>query len=318
MSDEHARAGRTAQSDRFLSYDADEATDQFASCGIGLRISPLGTATGRIELGAASRMPDGVTVTRIAFEQRVEMLPLEGFEVYGVLIPLAGTTEIDLGAEVIHCTRSGAAIFDLQQTKALRHSQHSESVLIFIEHKALTKRLFELTGAPMARKLRFTPAFDLNQAPVAALRAWLAGLDKTMLVPALAGAPQSAKRLAALLTDLLLEILPHNYRDDMRRTPSLIAPKHVKRTVAYIQKHADTPLAAEDLVGVAGVSLRALQYGFKKFLGVSISEYERSVRLDRARKDIERNPAEQVGTVARRWGSRILRGSTRSSRRPSG
>jgi AraC-like DNA-binding protein len=302
MPDERARAGRRAQSDRFVSYDAEGASEHFASHGIRFRVSPLAAASGRIEFAAFSRVPDGVTCLRVAFEQPVEMVPAAGFEAYGIVLPLAGTTEIDLGEEVVYCGQPDAAIVDLQQVKALRPSQHSESFLVLIEQKALTKRLFELTGSPVTRKLRFTAAFDLDQPAIAALRAWLAGLDKSMLVPALSGASQSARRLSALLVDLVLEFLPHNYRDEMRRTPNLIAPKHVKRTVEYIQSHAQAPLAAEDLVDVAGVSLRALQYGFKKFLGVSISEYERSVRLDRARRDIERNPAEQVGVVARRWG----------------
>lgn len=302
MPDERARASRRTQNERFVSYNAEEASEHLGACGIRLRIASLNAETGRIELGCISRTLDGAMLLRAAFEQRVEMVPLAGFEAYGILIPLSGTTAIDLGDETIECTRHNAAIFDLQQAKALRASQHCENFLVFIDQKVLTKRLFELTGAPVTKALRFAPAFDLNQAPVAALRALLTALDKTMLVSALGGAPHSARRLSALLTDLVLEILPHNYRDDMRRTPNLIAPKHVKRTVEYIQAHADTPLAAEDLVDVSGVSLRALQYGFKKFLGVSISEYERSVRLDRARRDIERYPAEAVGLIARRWG----------------
>jgi AraC-like DNA-binding protein len=301
MSNGSARAAGGA-GDGFVSFDIDPANEHLARLGIGMRLGALGPAAGRIELGAFGQLLDGVTCMRAGFEQRIEMRPLTDFDAYGVLIGLAGTIRVDLGGEVVDCSQDGAAIFDLEQTCSLQSSSGAEGFLIFIDRKVLTRRLFELTGVPVARRLHFATVFDVAQPDIAVLRTSLAALDRSALVTALTGASHSARRLAALLVDLLLEILPHNYSDDIRRVPNLIVPKHVKRTLDYIQSNAETLVTVEELVAVAGVSLRALQYGFKKFLGFSISEYERSVRLDRVRRQIEADSEADLRDVARRWG----------------
>lgn len=288
------------RTERFASDDIDAAVQHFGACGLKLSIRPLGQRPGRIELNAVSRALDGVIFTRSVFEEPVE-IQHDSFDAYQLVMPMRGSTVVDLGDRDVSCEGDGAAVFNVRDIKTVRRSAQSENYAVFIAHRVLTNRLFQLTGAPVLRQLSFQPEPELSQATMAALRAVMAGLEMTLLVPGVCDAPHSAKRFAELLVDLMLELLAHNYQDALSRKANLIAPDHVKRTVNFIRSNTDRLLTAEELVPVSGVSLRTLQYGFQKFLGVSISDYERSVRLDRARRDIERNPGERVAVVARRW-----------------
>lgn len=302
MTRHHHRAPARRQTlHHFVTHDPREAMEHFAACGVGITISPLNRPSGRIEISALNRVSDGIVFTRTSFEDPVEVQPQQSPWGYQLLLALKGSTSIDLGDRVIRCERLQAAIFDVGEIRALHRSAHSENYSVLIDRNLLTNRLFELTGAPVMRKLSFEPELDLEQPSVDALRRFLMGLDLSMLARLLQDAPHGARRLSALLADLILEVLPHNHAKALERGSHVIAPKHVKRTIEFIRDNARRPITPEELAAVAGVSLRALQYGFQKFLGVSISEYERSVRLEGVRREIEGNSGERVGEIARRW-----------------
>jgi AraC-like DNA-binding protein len=68
---------------------------------------------------------------------------------------------------------------------------------------------------------------------------------------------------------------------------------------------AHLPISVCDIAADAGVSARALQYGFTRHLGTTPREYLRRVRLDRAHdelRDAATTSGLTVGMVARRWG----------------
>ncbi|GAU81402.1 transcriptional regulatory protein [Bosea sp. BIWAKO-01] len=297
----HCSTARRQTLHHFVTHDPHEAVEHLAACGVSITISPLNDSSGRIEVSALNQASDGIVFTRTSFENPVEIQPRLSPWGYQLLVALKGSTSIELGDRVIRCERQQAAIFDVSETKALRRSAHSENYSILIDRNLLTNRLFELTGAPVMRKLSFEPELDLEQTSVDALRRFLLGLDISMLVRLLQDAPHGARRLSALLADLILEVLPHNHAKALERGSHVIAPKHVKRTIEFVRENARRPITPEELAAVAGVSLRALQYGFQKFLGMSISEYERSVRLEGVRREIEGNSGERVGEIARRW-----------------
>ncbi len=71
----------------------------------------------------------------------------------------------------------------------------------------------------------------------------------------------------------------------------------------HIASHADACLTTADLARVAGVSVRALQDGFQRELGMSPVAYVRNVRLDRVHAELCERPAEvSITEVATRWG----------------
>ncbi|MGO4171057.1 helix-turn-helix domain-containing protein [Bosea sp. TAF32] len=297
----HRAPARRQALHHFVTHDPNEAMEHFAAFGASIAISQPNRPSGRIEISTLNHASDGIVFTRTSFEDPVEIQPRQSPCGYELLLALKGATNIELEDRVIRCERLQAAIFDVGETKALHRSAHSENYSVLLDRNLLTNRLFELTGAPVMHKLRFEAELDLEQPSVGALRCFLMGLDLSMLVELLQDSRHGARRLSALLADLILEVLPHNHTKALERSSHVIAPKHVKRTIEFIRENARRPITPEELAAVAGVSLRALQYGFQKFLRVSISEYERSVRLEGVRREIEGNSGESVGEIARRW-----------------
>ncbi|MGY1609452.1 helix-turn-helix domain-containing protein [Geodermatophilus sp. SYSU D00700] len=87
--------------------------------------------------------------------------------------------------------------------------------------------------------------------------------------------------------------------------PGTVTPATVRRAVAHIDAHAHLPLPLSEIAAAAGTSARALQYGFRRHLGTTPLGYRRRVRLELARRDLQRaDPArgDTVAAIATRWG----------------
>jgi len=102
--------------------------------------------------------------------------------------------------------------------------------------------------------------------------------------------------------DAVLEAWPHNFSQVLRRPEALIAPRHVRQAIDYIQAHPEIQVSGTDLARLANVSLRALQEGFRRFAGTSIVGYQRQVRLERAYETLRQGTPASVTEVALRLG----------------
>lgn len=105
----------------------------------------------------------------------------------------------------------------------------------------------------------------------------------------------------ALLSCLLLSV-DHQYRDALARPAPPCRPRHVRRAVDAIHAHPEQPYTVATLAGLAGVSVRTLQEGFRVYLQASPMGYLRQVRLSRAHDDLASNATLHVAEVAYRWG----------------
>ncbi|HEY6123634.1 MAG TPA: helix-turn-helix domain-containing protein [Steroidobacteraceae bacterium] len=77
----------------------------------------------------------------------------------------------------------------------------------------------------------------------------------------------------------------------------------VIRACTFVDAHLRAPIALMDLCTAAGVSTRALEYGFRDFYGLGPMAYVRNLRLCRVRHDLldpSRND-HSVSGAARRW-----------------
>ena len=99
--------------------------------------------------------------------------------------------------------------------------------------------------------------------------------------------PLVADRVASGLVSILLASMPHNkIRAIGAAADRAIAPFFVRRVEKFIEQHALDDIALADLTGVAGVSARALQTGFRRFRNTTPMAYLRAIRLELARADL--------------------------------
>jgi len=76
----------------------------------------------------------------------------------------------------------------------------------------------------------------------------------------------------------------------------------VKLAMEFIQAHPEQLVSGVELARLSNVSQRALQEGFRRFVGMPIVAYQRQVRLERAFEVLGQRHSASVTEVALRFG----------------
>ncbi|MEU9479793.1 helix-turn-helix domain-containing protein [Streptomyces sp. NPDC048191] len=117
------------------------------------------------------------------------------------------------------------------------------------------------------------------------------------LVAATAAQHLAASVLAAFPNTALAEPTAADRRD--------AHPAVLRRALAFIDDHADRPIAVADIAAAAHVTVRALQYAFRRHLDTTPLAHLRRVRLAHAHQDLVTagpDGASTVTEIAARWG----------------
>lgn len=84
-----------------------------------------------------------------------------------------------------------------------------------------------------------------------------------------------------------------------------VPPAALRRAVDFIQSHAGEPITMSDIAAAARVTPRSLQHGFRRLWNTTPTAYLRSVRLERAHRELQAadpSRGDTVAAVAARWG----------------
>ncbi|WP_052226500.1 helix-turn-helix transcriptional regulator [Microbacterium mangrovi] len=83
------------------------------------------------------------------------------------------------------------------------------------------------------------------------------------------------------------------------------APAAARRARSYIDEHLCEPITVHDVAAAARLSVRGVQYGFRKAYGMSPMAYLRAERLAAVRRDLlaaDPVAGATVAGIARQWG----------------
>jgi transcriptional regulator GlxA family with amidase domain len=102
----------------------------------------------------------------------------------------------------------------------------------------------------------------------------------------------------------LLLVADHPYRDALAAPVAPGRPAAVRDAMGIIEAGPHLPLTTSTLAMQCQVSVRTLQQGFQRHLGMSPMAYVRVVRLRRAHRDLRSaDPTHNtVAAIAQRWG----------------
>ncbi|MEU9591637.1 helix-turn-helix transcriptional regulator [Streptomyces sp. NPDC048219] len=129
--------------------------------------------------------------------------------------------------------------------------------------------------------------------------------DGVLADPAAVAEPLITSTSGQLLAAAVLSAFPNTARTDptaQDRTDAHSAT--LRRAVAHIEDHAHEPLTVADIAAAAHVTVRALQYAFRRHLGTTPLGHLRRVRLAQVHRDLRAaDPADaRVRDIAARWG----------------
>jgi transcriptional regulator GlxA family with amidase domain len=116
--------------------------------------------------------------------------------------------------------------------------------------------------------------------------------------------PLAGAHFARLLMTTLLFAHSHNHSEALHRPVSRVRPRAVRQVLDLVEAHPEEPYSAGALAAHAGVSLRALQAGFSREVGMSPMAYLQDVRLARVHGELVDAITEEATTteIAYRWG----------------
>ncbi|GHE93894.1 hypothetical protein GCM10018785_69510 [Streptomyces longispororuber] len=129
--------------------------------------------------------------------------------------------------------------------------------------------------------------------------------DVVLADPALADQPLVASTAAQHLAATVLATFPNTALEDPRAVDRNDArPTVLRRALAYIDDHAGEPVTVADIAAAAHITVRALQYAFRRHLDTTPLAHLRRVRLAHAHDDlVAADPRHTTVTaVAARWG----------------
>jgi AraC-like DNA-binding protein len=106
----------------------------------------------------------------------------------------------------------------------------------------------------------------------------------------------------------LLLAADHPHRDDVATEPKPVASHAVRTALDIIEAEPQLPLTVSDLAARCHISVRGLQAGFQRHLGMTPMGYLREVRLRRAHQMLQQSDPSlaTVASVAYQWGFRNL------------
>jgi AraC-like DNA-binding protein len=225
---------------------------------------------------------DGFSVNYVSYGGTVFIDPgcLDRF--FLLQIPIEGSARIQTASRDI-ATSPGIHASLLSPTIPTRMTWESNcaQIILRIERRLLEQRAAALSGMP-ARAVEFEPAIELSTA-----RARFNRMSGTFVELAERTGPRHrlAPVAAADLRETLLGSLLHGTRHGLSDAIEVFGgeaetlPQPLRRVREYLHAHAEDPLDLTRLAEVAGVGIRALQLGFKRHFGQSISEMLLGIRL---------------------------------------
>jgi AraC-like DNA-binding protein len=265
-------------------------TDRFAPVQHFSRLGPV--TLGDVSVGTDVRLDCGELTTS-----------------YHVNLPITGRLASQHRGKHVTATPGRAAVYRPDgDTVITRWDAACRLLVLKIDRSAVGEALEDMLGRPVTSQVAFEPSMDTTGG---AARSWTQlllvlnsqladqdGLDSVALHPMVA-AP-----LAESLVHGFLLSAEHPYRESLAAPGKPVQPVAVRTARELIEGNPRAPMTTASLARQCHVSVRSLQEGFQRHVGMSPTAYIREVRLRGAHEDLlTADPyLRTVASVAEDWG----------------
>jgi AraC-like DNA-binding protein len=248
-----------------------------------------------------------ITVGDITYEADVA---LGGFDEirasYHVNVPLKGGLESRHRGLEITPSPDVAGIYQPNgEMTVTRWPAGTRNLAVKIDQFAVDRALESLVEGPVDSPIPFEASLPLDGAAAQSWVRLLLMVQRQLDYPD--GVIAHSMVLVPLVESLLhgfLLVADHPYRETLAAPAQPGRPAAVRDAMDIIEGGAHLPLSTSALARQCHVSVRTLQEGFRRYLGMSPMAYVRVVRLRRAHRDLcSADPAHStVAAIAHRWG----------------
>jgi AraC-like DNA-binding protein len=275
-------AGRLAAFARVTTDDVDKAAEEIGRIFCPHDLKPVQARAAGFSARHNCAGFDGFSINYVAYGGSVSIDPgcLDRF--FLVQVPLAGSARIRAGAcELDAGPERTASLLSPTIPTRMMWRDCAQAILL-LDRRMVEQRAAALSGRA-AGTVEFDPVIDLDAPSGRALRMRLAELMTLAerLGPSNRLSPVAIADWRETLLDHLLNGQRHGLSDAIQtfsgRAERL--PRALRAARDHLADNAGEPLDLAQLACAAGIGVRALQLGFRRHFGVSISQMLLDMRL---------------------------------------
>ncbi|NUR11319.1 MAG: AraC family transcriptional regulator [Mesorhizobium sp.] len=275
-------AERLADFARVTTDDVDEAAEEIGRIFCPHDLEPAQARAAGFSARHNCADFDGFSINYVAYGGSVGIDPgcLERF--FLVQVPLTGTAYIRAGTtELDAVPEQTASLLSPTIPTRMMWRDCGQAILLF-DRRVVEQRAAALSGR-VSGTVEFDPVIDLEAPSGQALRSSLAELMRLAerLGPCGTLSPVAMADWRELLLDHLLNGQQHGLSDAITtfsgRAERL--PRALRAARDHLADNAGEPLDLVQLACASGIGIRALQLGFRRHFGLSISQMLLDIRL---------------------------------------
>lgn len=246
---------------------------------------------------------DGFSVNYVAYGGSVSINPgcLDRF--FLLQMPLYGSAAIRTAArEVMTGPHHCASLLSPTIPTEMTWRGDCAQLILLLDRKLVEHRAAALGGAA-TRPIEFEPAVELGGSLGQALTA---KIEHLVALAEQLGPHRSPPAIAsAEWREALLNVLLNDQRHSLSSAIDVFngraetQPAALKRARAYLETRATEPLDLAELADIAGTGIRALQLGFRRHFGTTVSNMLLDIRLAQLNARLKTaRPAERIVDIA--------------------
>ncbi|MDI1263080.1 MAG: AraC family transcriptional regulator, partial [bacterium] len=242
-----------------------------------------------------------LSINYVAYGGSVSIDPgcLERF--FLLQIPVRGSARIQTASrDVVTAPGTNASLLSPTIPTRMIWEGDCAQIILLVERRLLEQRAAALSGRAIGA-VEFDPMVDLSCSGALQSQV-LAFVDiAERLGQQQALSPMAAANLRETLLSSLLHGLRHSARDAIDRFggQSEALPVAVRRAHEFLEAHAHEPIDLAQLADTADTGIRALQLGFRRHFGTSISQMLLDIRLARLNRRLAAAaPDERITDIA--------------------
>lgn len=301
-----AASGVAAEPSRgFRTRDLDQARAELSRLYYPLRIDPVERRPAfSARLDTVSLGP--ITLGRLSYGCPIVKDCGDLQTAFHVNVPLHGEVRSRCGDQQVLARPGTAAVFNPSGRTVLdRWAGGATQLCLKIDRVAVEGELEQQLDRRPPRPLCFRLGMDLA-APAA--RGWMHAVrmlaDELDAPGGFAAQPLLAQEVQRLIVNGLLWGQAHSCSAELAQPGRAPRPRTVKLAMDRIESRPEHPWTMSELAAAAGISVRSMEDGFRRYVGVSPLAYLRACRLDRVHADLlAATPGTRtVADVAYRWG----------------
>jgi AraC-like DNA-binding protein len=284
---------------RLSASDVEGATEAFGEAYFEVAVLPRDNR--RLSLEIVSCQLPNIRVGRL----RVSSLTARcgHYPLITVCLPIRGEAGICSNGQIVRVGGQSGAVISTGPVAVEYLTDDCWIETVVLEQSAVEFELANMLGATVTTPLRFD--VQLSALTVTPFTRALSLLQNELVQPdGFAAVPAMSARLGHLVIAGLLVSQPHNYTEELAEPKTVRATKPIRNALEFIESRPAEIETVADIATAVGLSVRALDDGFRRYVGTSPMTYLRDVRIARAHEDlVAAEPDTTTATaVARKWG----------------